>query len=93
MYKEVKEEEQEVLEELKELTDQNEEYTANLNTIESKIDKRKRQMEEVEMREVEDIIIKITQLKEEKIRIKSEAKEENKTLEKEKEKYEKTSRS
>lgn len=89
MYKEVKEEETEVLEELKELNEQNEEYSANLNTIESKIDKRKKQMEDEEMKQIEELIIKITELKEEKIRIKSNAKQENKRLEAEKQKYEK----
>lgn len=89
MYQEVKEEEQEVIEEVNQLTEQNEEYTASLNTTESKIEKRKKQLEDVEMKEIEEIITRITQIKEEKIRIKSKAKSENKKLQGEKEKYEK----
>lgn len=64
----------------------NEHLKTTLEEIESKISKRKNDMEDREMKEIEDLIVKIIELKEKKGQIKAEAKEETKKKKKEIEK-------
>ena len=87
IYAEVKEEDKEAAEDLANIQQQNEELETQLQAVEKKINKRRRQLEDVEMVEIEKLIEKRAVLKDQKTQIKTRARQEKKELETQIKKY------